>query len=117
MSSQMKMIMTMMNAGGQMTSKDYHVEINPSHELIVNLNILRKEDPKVASLTIKQAYDTTLIQSGIPLQNTDFSKRTFIRITNYRKVANKPTIRIIRPKKFYSNRPTNGIINKNIQLQ
>ena len=77
MSSQMKMIMTMMNAGGQMTSKDYHVEINPSHELIVNLNILRKEDPKVASLTIKQAYDTTLIQSGIPLQNTDFSKRTF----------------------------------------
>jgi TNF receptor-associated protein 1 len=77
MSSQMKMIMTMMNAGGQTSSKDYHVEINPSHEFIVNLNKLRKEDPKIASQTIKQAYDTTLIQSGIPLQNNDFAKRSF----------------------------------------
>jgi TNF receptor-associated protein 1 len=77
MSSQMKMIMTMMNQGGQMSSKDYHVEINPSHEFIVNLNQLRKEEPKLASQTIKQAYDTTLIQSGIPLQNNDFAKRSF----------------------------------------
>lgn len=76
MSSQMKMIMTMMNQGGQVT-KDYHVEINPSHEFIVNLNKLRKEEPKLAGLTIKQAYDTTLIQSGIPLQNNDFAKRSF----------------------------------------
>ncbi len=77
MSSQMKMIMSMMNAGGQVPSKDYHCEINPSNEFIIALNKLRKEDPKIASLTIKQAYDTSLIQSGIALQNNDFPKRTF----------------------------------------
>jgi TNF receptor-associated protein 1 len=78
-SSQMKMIMSMMNMdkAGNNTMKDFSVEINPSHELIVNLNTLRKEEPKVASLTVKQLFDTALLHAGLPLQNADFAKRTF----------------------------------------
>lgn len=79
-SSQMKMIMSMMNmdkAGGNNTMKDFSVEINPSSDLIVNLNILRKEEPKVASLTVKQLFDTALLHAGLPLQNADFAKRSF----------------------------------------
>jgi TNF receptor-associated protein 1 len=77
-SSQMKMIMSMMNmdkAGNQM--KDFSVEINPSHDLIINVNLLRKEEPKIASMTIKQLFDTSLLHAGLPLQNADFAKRTF----------------------------------------
>ena len=77
-SSQMKMIMSMMNmekSGNQM--KDFSVEINPSHDLIVNINTLRKEEPKIASLTIKQLFDTALLHAGLPLQNADFAKRSF----------------------------------------
>jgi HSP90 family molecular chaperone len=77
-SSQMKMIMSMMNmekANNQM--RDFSVEINPSHDLIVNINLLRKEEPKIASMTIKQLFDTSLLHAGLPLQNADFAKRTF----------------------------------------
>jgi HSP90 family molecular chaperone len=79
-SSQMKMIMTMMNMdkAGNNQMKDFSVEINPSHELIVSLNTLRKEEPKIASLTIKQLFDTALLHAGLPLQNADFAKRSFI---------------------------------------
>ena len=78
-SSQMKMIMNMMNmdknSNNQM--KDFSVEINPSNELILNINLLRKEEPKIASMTIKQLFDTALLHAGLPLQNADFAKRSF----------------------------------------
>jgi TNF receptor-associated protein 1 len=77
-SSQMKMIMSMMNMEkGNNQMRDFSVEINPSHDLIVNINLLRKEEPKIASMTIKQLFDTSLLHAGLPLQNADFAKRTF----------------------------------------
>ena len=57
--------------------KDFIVEINPSNEIITNLNKMRKEDPRLASLIIKNLYDTALLQSNIPVQNKEFTKRSF----------------------------------------
>lgn len=57
--------------------KDFIVEINPSNEVILNLNSLRKEDPKLASQAVKMLYDTALFQSNIPIQGKDFAKRSF----------------------------------------
>lgn len=57
--------------------KDFLVEINPSHDLIITLNKLRKENPKLASLGLKQLYETGLMQSGIPFNNKDMIQRNY----------------------------------------
>lgn len=78
MSSQMKMLYTMMNADkATQQMKDFSVEINPAHKMVINLNKMRKEDPKIAALAVKQAFDTALFQAGIPIPNMDFTKRSY----------------------------------------
>jgi HSP90 family molecular chaperone len=81
LSSQMKTMMAMMNFDNKSdpyaAMKDFTVEINPSHEIVVNLNKLRKEDPIIAGLTVKQLYDTALLQANIPLHNNEFVRRSF----------------------------------------
>lgn len=57
--------------------KDFIVEINPSNDLIVTLNQLRKTNPKLASLGLKQLYETGLMQSGIPFSNKDMIQRNY----------------------------------------
>ena len=57
--------------------KDFIVEINPSNDLIVTLNKIRKVNPKLASLGLKQLYETGLMQSGIPFNNKDMIKRNY----------------------------------------
>lgn len=57
--------------------KDFIVEINPSNDLIVTLNQLRKTNPKLASLSLKQLYETGLMQSGIPFNNKDMIQRNY----------------------------------------
>ena len=57
--------------------KDFIVEINPSNDLIVKLNLLRKTNPSLASLALKQIYETGLMQSGIPFNNKDMIKRNY----------------------------------------
>jgi HSP90 family molecular chaperone len=57
--------------------KDFIVEINPSNDLIVNLNETRKQNPKLASLALKQLYETGLMQSGIPFNNKDMIQRNY----------------------------------------
>jgi HSP90 family molecular chaperone len=57
--------------------KDFTVEINPSHKLIVGINQLRKDDPKLASMGIKQLFDTAMLQSNLPLSTKDYVKRTY----------------------------------------
>jgi len=57
--------------------KDFIVEINPSNELIITLNELRKNNPKLASLALKQLYETGLMQSGIPFNNKDMIQRNY----------------------------------------
>jgi hypothetical protein len=57
--------------------KDFIVEINPSNELILKLNELRKTNPQIASLGLKQLYETGLMQSGIPFNNKDMIKRNY----------------------------------------
>jgi TNF receptor-associated protein 1 len=103
-SSHMKTMMAMMNPDkdpyGQF--KDFIVEINPSHEVITSLNKIRKEDPKIASLIVKNLYDTALLQSNIPIQNKEFTKRSFqlmkvlmsTRLTNKHETEQPPVERI-----------------------
>jgi hypothetical protein len=57
--------------------KDFIVEINPSNELILKLNQLRKTNPQIASIGLKQLYETGLMQSGIPFNNKDMIKRNY----------------------------------------
>jgi len=75
----MKLLMSMMSQDkNSQQMRDFQVEINPSNELIINLNKMRKEDFKLASMSIKQLYDIALFQSGIPLQGNDFAKRATV---------------------------------------
>jgi len=56
--------------------KDFTVEINPSHKIVTTLNKLRKEDPKTASMAVKQLFETTMLQSNLPLSTKDYCKRS-----------------------------------------
>lgn len=40
------------------------MEINPQHELIKKLNNVRKAEPKVAALVVRQLLDNALITAG-----------------------------------------------------
>jgi HSP90 family molecular chaperone len=76
-SASMKSMMAMFQQGEQdNSSKDLTFEINPNHEIIININKLRREDPKLASLAVKQLFDAAVLQSGLPVQNKDYVKRT-----------------------------------------
>lgn len=57
-------------------SKDLTFEINPNNDIIVNINRLRKEDPRLASLAVKQLFDAALLQSNLPINNKDYVKRS-----------------------------------------
>jgi hypothetical protein len=57
--------------------KDFTVEINPSHKIIVGLNLLRKTDPILASMGVKQLFDTAMLNSNLPLSTKEYVKRTF----------------------------------------
>jgi TNF receptor-associated protein 1 len=57
-------------------NKDLTFEINPDHEIIININKLRKEDPKLASLSVKQLFDSALFQANLPVNNKDYVRRT-----------------------------------------
>ncbi len=71
--------------------KDYIVEINPSNDLIVNLNQLRKSNPRLASLALKQLYETGLMQSGIPFNNKDMIQRNYKILTHlFERESNNP---------------------------
>lgn len=76
-SASMKSMMMMFQQGGEQdNNKDLTFEINPNHELIININKLRKEDPRLASLSIKQLFDASILQSNLPVQNKDYVNRT-----------------------------------------
>ena len=46
-------------------ARNQNIEINPSHELIINLNSIRKENPELASEVLHQIYDNALITADI----------------------------------------------------
>ena len=76
-SASMKSMMMMFQQGSEQEgNKDLTFEINPNHEIIININKLRKEDPRLASLSIKQLFDASILQSNLPIQNKDYVKRT-----------------------------------------
>jgi hypothetical protein len=72
----MKSMMMMLQQDNQDQNKDLTFEINPTNEIIVNINRLRKEDPRLASLSIKQLFDAAVLQSNLPITNRDYVKRT-----------------------------------------
>ena len=78
-SANMKGFMAMMNQGIDlnMLLRNLTLEINPSHETIINLNDLRKKDSKTASLILKLIFDAGLTQSNLGVLNKEFSKRSF----------------------------------------
>ena len=53
------------------------LEINPANSIIVNLNHLRKADPKLASLVSKQLLDNVMMVSGIPFDAAKASERSY----------------------------------------
>lgn len=76
-SASMKSMMMMFQQNEQQDSnKDLTFEINPNHEIIINLNKLRKEDPRLASMSIKQLFDAAILQANLPVSNKDYIKRT-----------------------------------------
>ena len=79
MSANMKGFMAMMNQNTDPNSllRNLNLEINPANEIIVNLNELRKSDPKAAGLMTKLMFDASLSQSNLSIPNKDFVKRTF----------------------------------------
>lgn len=71
MSSSMYMMMQMMQSSGNMPGmpempKDFTMEININHPTIINLNLLRKEQPKFAEEISKVFLDHILVSSSIP---------------------------------------------------
>ena len=46
-------------------ARNQNIEINPSHELIISLNSIRKENPELASEVLHQIYDNALITADI----------------------------------------------------
>ena len=72
MSSSMYMMMQMMQSSGNMPGaipempKDFTMEININHPTIVNLNVLRKEQPGFAEEISKVFLDHVLVSSSIP---------------------------------------------------
>lgn len=79
MSSNMKGFMALMNQNmdPSLLIRDLNLEINPSNDIIVNLNELRKLDIKTASLTLKLIFDAALSQSNLGLPNKEFVNRAF----------------------------------------
>ena len=67
MSSAMRQVMRLMDkekeADAQVTSQT--LEINPNHEIMKNLNDIRKVNAGLASDVIRQVFDNSLIQAGI----------------------------------------------------
>ena len=45
--------------------KGQTLEVNPNHELMINLNEMRKENPALAKQMIAQVLDNALISAGI----------------------------------------------------
>ena len=78
-SANMKGFMAMMNQTVDPTSllRNLTLEINPSHETIVSLNELRKNEHQTASLILKLIFDAGLCQSNLGVLNKEFTKRSF----------------------------------------
>jgi hypothetical protein len=53
-----------------------HVEINPTHKLIVEMNEARYQNPELASLLAQQIYDNCMINAGL----MDDGRRTVVRM-------------------------------------
>ena len=86
-SSSMRMVMAMMEAQnpGQMEqmNKNNTLEINPRHPIIVKLNALRKRDPKRAGALANQVMENVLLNSGIPFNLQESSKRNLNMLDDY----------------------------------
>lgn len=79
MSANMKGFMAMMNQTSDASQmiRNLNLEINPSNETVVSLNVLRKSDIKSASLILRLMFDASLSQSNLGFPNKEFVKRTF----------------------------------------
>lgn len=77
-SASMRLVMQMMDQTGQNAgdmNRNNTLEINPQHPIIVKLNALRKKDAKKAGAIAKSMMDNILIQSGIPYNLQESTKR------------------------------------------
>ena len=65
-----------MNEAGK-SGGDQTLEINPTHPIILNLNLLRKDKPEVAEEIAKHMLDNVMLVSGIPYDMQGSSKNNF----------------------------------------
>jgi HSP90 family molecular chaperone len=77
MTSAVRQVMRMMNKDSQMDSvvRDQTLEINPNHDIMRNLNKIRKTNPDLASQAIKQLLDNAMILANIFEEPTMMVKR------------------------------------------
>ena len=77
MTSAVRQVMRMMNKDSQGDSvvRDQTLEINPNHDIMRNLNKVRKTNPDLASQAIKQILDNAMILANIFEEPTAMVKR------------------------------------------
>lgn len=63
--------------GFQQHFNNQTLEINPANSIIVNLNHLRKTDPKLASVLTKQLLDNVMLVSGVPFDTQRATERSY----------------------------------------
>lgn len=77
MTSAVRQVMRMMNKDslGDSVVRDQTLEINPNHDIMRNLNKVRKTNPDLASQAVKQLLDNAMILANIFEEPTSMVKR------------------------------------------
>lgn len=77
MSSGMRQMMSLMDQGMDMNqfNQNLVMEVNPDHEMIFKLNILRKTNIRAANSLVRHLLDNAMMNAGIPFDMKTFMNR------------------------------------------
>ena len=83
MSSGMRQMMSMMDQGFNVNQfhQNLTMEVNPDHEMVFKLNVLRKTNIKSANSLIRQLLDNAMMNANIPFDMKVFMNRMNLFIT------------------------------------
>lgn len=75
MTPQMRAMLKAMNPDAPLPKPIVNFEINPSSDVIKNLDTLRETSPELAKLVIEQLFDNAMLSAGLLESTTAMSKR------------------------------------------
>ena len=75
MTPQMRAMLKAMNPDAPLPKPIVNFEINPSSEVIKNLDTLRETSPDLAKLVVEQLFDNAMLSAGLLESTTAMSKR------------------------------------------